>query len=483
MRGLHGWVRLLERNQTAVLAALIKQLDQITGSDESSISQLATAIMKDAGLTSNILRIANSVQFNQSGTAITTVSRAILNIGFKHIRSICLSLKVLETVLSENPSELLLASLAKSLHGATQARNLCTQMNQIRQEEVFVGSLLGSLVELLVLASSENDAKELSNHLELDALDEDKNRFAEKILGVSFTRLAKTLMKQWRIEGLVHQYLLAPEEPDPQVQAIMLGAEISRTSLHGWDSPDFQATLKKVAAYKEITPEQASKLVQASAEEAVEMVNLLGRGQMSRMISTRQKAATWSAKEKNGAADEKTLLQPDSSLQLKALQDLSAAMVGNFNVNQIFQMILEGLHQGIGLERVVFAIFNPNDQTFFCKHVRGEQGERLKEAFVLRYVKSQNGFLHNLFEKDAAVWLGPQRKEDMARYLDGSIKAVSGVDEFFIAPLLAKGKKVGLLYADMGVSKRALNQQQYQGFGMFLQQFKIALSVLASKSA
>lgn len=482
MRGLHGWVRLLERNQTAVLAILIQQLDQITSSNESSGIQLAETIMKDASLTSNILRIANSIQFNQSEVPVTTVSRAILNIGFKHIRSVCLSLKVLETVAGSNPSELLLATLAKSLHAATQARNLCLHLAPTNQEEVFIASLLSNLVELLVLASNEPDAKELAQCIEPGTPDEEKNRLAEKILGVSFTRLSKTLMKQWRIEGLIHQVLLATDEADVQVNAVILGTEISRTSLLGWDSPEFQATLKKVAEFKKLTPDHASKQVQATAEVTIEMMSALGEGAMARMISTPRKRAAIGIKHKGEGLESADLLQPDGAVQLKTLQELSSALAGNFNVNEIFKKILEGLNLGIGLERVVFSIFNPNDLCFTCKYVRGDQGGRLQEAFVLRYVKSHTGFLHNLFEQDEAAWMGPDRGAGLNRFLDGSIKATTDMDEFLIAPLMARSKKVGLLYADMGNSRRPMNQQQFQGFCLFLQQFKLALNALASRN-
>ena len=104
MRGLHGWVRLLENNEAAVLSGLLKELDRITLSDESSAMHLADVVLKDPSLTSNLIKIGNSVQFNASTIPVTTVSRAILNIGFKHIRSFCLSLKVLEAVLKDSPT-------------------------------------------------------------------------------------------------------------------------------------------------------------------------------------------------------------------------------------------------------------------------------------------------------------------------------------------------------------------------------------------
>ena len=124
MRGLNGWLRKLEGNQAAVLATLLKELERLTSSEESSGMEVGEVILKDANLTSNIIRVGNSVMYNSSNIPVTTVSRAILNIGFDQLRSICISIKVLESVLQDNPSDLLISRLATTLHGAAQAKAL-----------------------------------------------------------------------------------------------------------------------------------------------------------------------------------------------------------------------------------------------------------------------------------------------------------------------------------------------------------------------
>ena len=60
MKGLNGWMRLLEGSETAVLSTLIEELERITISDETSGAQLAEVILKDASLASSVIRIANS---------------------------------------------------------------------------------------------------------------------------------------------------------------------------------------------------------------------------------------------------------------------------------------------------------------------------------------------------------------------------------------------------------------------------------------
>ncbi len=480
MRGLHGWMRLLERNEAAVLSTLLKELDRITLSDESSAMQLANVILKDPNLTSNIIKIGNSVQFNASTIPVTTVSRAILNIGFKNIRSMCLSLKVLEAVLKDTPSPMLMERLAMVLHAATQAKALCEQLPDWKREEVFVATLLSHLTELLILGMDEDDAKEMKLQLETTTTEKEKNKIAERVLGVSLTRLSKTLMKQWRIEGLVNEVLSAPEEPSDIVVAIQLGNEISRVAQFGWDSPEVQDVVARIAKFKDIKESDARAGMLNTADEACEAVSHFGKAALNGLIpDSKSKGPVKTAKNQ---LEETPLLQPDPNLQLEVLQEISKTLMTQFDINSVFKMLLSGLNKGVGLERVCLAVFDKSRTKLVAKYAVGVGTEKWRETFQLRYQKSLSGFLYNLFEEDHPVWAGYQGHRRVTQYITPEYRGLTHVDDFFIAPLMAKGKKVAIIYADMGVSKRPLSQQNFEGFSRFVDQAKLALTVLASKS-
>ena len=473
-------MRLLEGNEAAVLATLLKELDRITLSDESSAIQLANVILKDPNLTSNIIKIGNSVQFNASSIPVTTVSRAILNIGFKNIRSLCLSLKVLEAVLKDSPSPILLERLAMVLHAATQAKSLCENLPEWKREEVFVATLLSHLTELLILGMNEDDAKEMKSQLDTTTTEQDKNKIAERVLGVSLTRLSKTLMKQWRIEGLVNEVLSAPEEPNDIVVAIQLGNEISRVAQFGWDSAEVQEVLAKIAKFKDISESEARKAVLNSADEACESVSHFGKVALNGLIpDSKTKGPVKSLKNDDSQVE---LLQPDASLQLNVLQDVSKVLMQDFNINTVFKMLLGGLNKGVGLERVTLAVFDKTRTKLVAKYAVGTGTERWREHFQLRYQKSLSGFLYNLFEEDQPVWASYEGHRRVTQYITAEYRGLTQVEDFFIAPLIAKGKKVAVIYADMGVSQRPLSQEYFDGFCRFVDQAKLGLTVLASKS-
>ena len=482
MKGLHGWMRALEDSEAAVLSTLLKELDQVTGSDESSGAQLAEVLLKDVTLTANIIRVANTVTFNPNSISVTTISRAILNIGFKHIRSICLSIKVLEAVLKDSPSPLLIAMLARSLHSANQAKALCEgqKFNQTEREEVFVASLLSHLAELLVLGCRDEDVKKLKHEIEPSSSMEEKNRCAEKFLGVSLSRLAKTLIKQWRIEGLVNDVLtgFADEDSDKRIQAVALGEEISRAALLGWDSPEFKEVSQRVAEFKNIGDTEAAMALKSVADETAETVASFGKKILVDHIPTSKRPAAQIEKKSN---DEEDGLKANMAFELEVTERIEGLLAGNFNINEIFKLVLAGLNKGIGIERVALGIFDKEHQKVVVKYAAGQGTEKWREAFVVRYERSHSGFLHNLFERDQAAWIGNSDYNHISQYLSPEYVGITGQKRFFIAPLKAGRKRIGFIYGDMGVTSRELNDTYYEGFHKFLDKAKLALEKLASR--
>jgi HD-like signal output (HDOD) protein len=483
MKGLHGWMRALEDNDAAVLSTLLKELDQITASDESSGAQLAEVILKDVQLTANIIRVANTVTFNPSSISVTTISRAILNIGFKNIRSICLSVKVLESVLKDSPSPLLIAMLARSLHSATQAKELCSsaKFNNTEREEVFVASLLSHLAELLVLGFRDEDVKKLKHEIEPSSSTEEKNRCAEKFLGVSLTRLAKTLTKQWRIEGLVNEVLsgIADEDSDPRIQAVILGDEISRAALLGWDSVEFKEVSQRVAEFKNIGEMEAAIYLKDVADETAKTVSSFGKKVLVDHIPTSKRPAV-SIEKKTDQEEEG--LKANMAFELEVTEHVDKLLDENFNINQIFKLVLKGLNKGVGLERVALAIFDKEHQKVAVKYAAGTGTEKWRETFVVRYERSHSGFLYNLFERDQAAWIGHSDYKHISQFLSPEYVGITGQKKFFIAPLMAGRKRIGFIYADMGVSSRELNDTYFEGYHKFLEKAKLALEKLASRS-
>jgi len=476
-KGLSAWLERLDGEDGVVLTSILSELNELTSSDETSANQLAKVILKDPSLTTQVLKIANTVHFNPTGSPVTTVSRSILTIGFNSIKSLCISIKVLEIILKDQSSTRLFQIMADALHAAVQARNICTKMSGEGKEEVFVATLLLHLAETLVLSSGETEVEELNELTDDDAKDSEKDRIAEKVIGVSFKRLALTLVKNWRLGSVLQESLQPSSKVSRKAEAVLIGDEISKVSKKGWNSAEMKALLKKISAFTGLGAKDVEEMVREGANEAAEVASNYGNDVLVAMIP----ASKVIKSSVEGSEQENIEHEPDQKLQLQILQDLTTMMIDGIDMNSLFQTVLEGLHRGVGLERVCLAIFDKNRNTISAKYVLGEGTEEWRSKFKFNFVKSRTGFLFQLFSKGAPAWVGNSKFKELNMALTPDYIAVTGVKSFLISPVKANKKPVGFLYADLGESKREITDAYFNGFRHFCQQTNMCLTVLSNK--
>ncbi len=481
MKGLHGWLRILENNETSVLSTLLNEIDNVITSENGSGEKLAKVILKDAFLTSRIIKVANSVMFNPNEMPVTTVSRAVINIGFENIRSICISIKVLESLLDENCSPLLLSSLAKSFHAANQAKIMCPKLSAQKKEEIFVASILSHLAELLILGNSDEEVKAFSNELLAYSTQQEKDRSAEKHLGVSITRLAKTLIKQWRMGGLPLDVVNATgfETESQSVEAVRMGDEISRASLLGWDSPEFKEIAQKVADFQGVSLKDVKKNILKVSDETAELIASLGKQGLVDYIPTSRKPAK---KLEMNDAKNASGIKADERFQKLVLDKVTEMLSHDFNINNIMNLVLRGLNQGVGLERVALTLFDKQHSRFAAKYAVGDGTDTWKQKFVLSYERNPYAFLYQLFEYDQTIWVGAEQFAEITKTIRSEFSAITGQKAFFIAPLKAEGKMVGFIYADMISGGQNLNLEAFEAFHQFAKQANLALNKIAKRA-
>lgn len=146
--GLEAWIERISQAELPALAAVVQDLNHLASGSNASVQQLAEVLLRDAALTSKVLRVANSAYFNPQQDSIKTISRAIILIGFDNVRQIALSVSLIDSLLGRQPREQLLELLARSFHAAVQARNICGYVQPRYQEEVFIAALLHHLGEM-----------------------------------------------------------------------------------------------------------------------------------------------------------------------------------------------------------------------------------------------------------------------------------------------------------------------------------------------
>lgn len=475
--GLQSWIDRLNQSELPALAAVVQDLQRLTQQEQASVQQLADVLLRDATLTSKVLRVGNSSYYNPSQETIKTISRAIVMIGFDNVRLISLSVSLVDGLLDRAPRQQLQELLARSFHAAVQARNIAGYVLTRHEEEVFIAALLHHVGELAFWGCGGEQADQLGEALA--ASDTEYDQVVEGVLGTSFRQLNLGLIKSWKIGELASFAHGSANLRDPAVHAVSLGVRISAAALSGWGCPEMDQLVKELAAFSGISEADALQQILASADEAVNVATTFGASRLGKLIPSTDPEQV----QLQQAQRKASLLQPNALLMQQAMQDLGAMASRCGDVGSILATLLKGLNEGAGLERVMLTVLADRQTALRVKCVAGEETHNLKEAFVLPVgpAGQEHIFYYSLRQRQP-LWMGVPASYNLDDLVTLPIRQILGKGMFFVAPLMAGTREIGVLYADNRVSGRALKHEQFVAFQRFTQLAGRCLDALGKRS-
>ncbi len=469
---LKRWVNDLRNKNMPVVGSVIAELNSITDDDESNASQLAEVILRDPNLTSHVLRVANSVQYNYSSQKINTISRAIVLIGLKGMRAICISLLILDRLLGDQPRERVLSLVAQGFHAASQAQNLLHSKDANDAEEVFIAGLLFNLGEMSFWMAQELTPE---NETLLSGNPRERREAMDTILGGSFKSLTRELAQHWKLGDTVQEALFPGKTPSQKAQAVITGERLSRAALFGWDSPQVKKVLGEVAEFRGISLDEALEEVKQSADRAAQVAVSYGAEAACPMIPSSLRPADIARPKPRSR-----ILKPDASTQLSILRELSSAANEVLDVNTIIQMVLEGMHRGVGLERVAIAFIKGH--RLEAKYVLGEGTEPWRDGFEFDIGPYTENLFTHVLAGESAHWIDKAFLQAHKALFEGDIQKKLGRDrECLLFVLRINQRNAALFYADRGGYGGQLDEEQFESFKHFATQAQLSLNMLSGR--
>jgi putative nucleotidyltransferase with HDIG domain len=199
------------------------RITQIVNNPRASAKDLAAVIGDDQVLTARLLRLVNS-SFYGFPQKVSTVTGAIVLLGFDAIRSLLLSSSVFEIFPGKrrkNQHELA-ALWDHALGCAVAAKVIGGRLRYDNIEELFVGGLLhdiGKIVEMVYLPGDFNKVRNLVKEKDLLILEAER-----EVLGVSHAEVGTLLASQWRLPQKLVKVIETHHSPE---EAANFGKEAS----------------------------------------------------------------------------------------------------------------------------------------------------------------------------------------------------------------------------------------------------------------
>jgi HD-like signal output (HDOD) protein len=237
----------------------------------TTATRLEKALAMDQTLTAKVLRIANS-PFYGAARQITTVSEAIVRLGFVSIRNWTLVTAARSVFLAPGAGMLYQKIWRQSVLSAMGSQLVAQAVGRVQPESVFIGGLMQNIGQL-VLARSH---PELFQEILAESVESGRpyHEVELRVLGFDHGELGALLLREWNLtedlEDAVrwHHRFEQPDARNVRVAAmIALGEEIARCQ--GGDDSDAAAeayqeaaaALRPAASLLGLTPERVADLV------------------------------------------------------------------------------------------------------------------------------------------------------------------------------------------------------------------------------
>lgn len=477
--------RMRHKSDFPALSESVSAINKIANSETESINKLSNSILKDFALTNKILRLVNSAYFRPAGGgSISTVSRAVIVLGFEAVRNIAITVLLFEHLQNKsNANQLkedflranLAGILAKDISAVAQMRDL---------EQTFICALFHSLGRLLSQYYFPEESDEIRRIMAQKNCSEDNA--ALQVLGISFEEMGIAIARQWGfpplIVGSMRKLASGPvKKPVTQEERlrVLSGYSNELCDVIAQATPEardreMKKAMTRFAGAVSLDQKELQQTVQRAVEEIAEFARIIHLNlQQTTFGKQMRQFARGGAQEGSAAVDAKngddsmngTLLResgplgasdPDEpggavvdaqAILTAGIQDISNTLVDGFKLNDILRIILETMYRAMGFKRVVLCIRDAKSGCMQGRFGFGPEANEIAKAFRFPLTFTPDIF-HAATSKGADILISDINDPKIASRIPDWYRKAVPAHSFVLLPLNIKGNPVALIYAD-----------------------------------
>jgi HD-like signal output (HDOD) protein len=411
--------------------------------DGGSSGTLARVALKDLGLTSQILRAANSALYNHSGRPIMSVPHGIVLIGWDTLRNLIGTIRYIEHYANRSPGlrELMMLSLLTAVH----SRDIAASIGYPRPEEAHLGGLFRNLGEVMVACHCPEDYSKIILLMHKENIDQ--GRASVRVLGFSWDEVGLRVAARWDMPPNIDVCLRGPGGPPgpPMDRCLASITDYARDLTH--------AVYRDGAAVERM---HLRWVIDPRGRRVVLPEGDLRRMTDSALRETRDTFAALGIPSNSLRLDRQAERARDllasapvfdaagwRSLDEAAENANRVARDGDFELTAVISALLDAV-RGAGFDRAVFGLLNDEHTS-----IRG----RLASGGVVEDVL--RGFDFPVDRLDGPIRAALQYKSDVlidcardGRYESSALVAAMAPAAFALFPIVVDEKPVGCLYAD-----------------------------------
>lgn len=383
------WIEFIANTELPAITSTAKMLDKFSNDDKSSLPKLSKAILHDQALSSCLLKVANNAQ-HIGINKITTVSRATVVLGIQTVKNVCLTAKLVDSLLVSKSLdfrvyEKLMQLMANSFFAAMLAKMMVPNYSDETQEEVYLAALLYGIGETAFWSAGGKVADDLAHAGDINSAG--FKGFCEQEIGTSFNSLSRGLAHTWNLSDLLIKALDQPENRTDEVKIVYFADKLSTCIAQpGESEKDFNKLLKNIASIMNITVSQLKVRITHTREQATELLGSYGADVLIDLIKVLPKASDF--KQDAGLVSMREMSKEKKLLT--AFMKLTTLIKSSRNINEYLQTTLIDLVNIFEFERCSFFMIADDKAYVKSRFIFNKQAQSDPAKIAINVRQSDN---------------------------------------------------------------------------------------------
>lgn len=469
---LAGWVQHINENEMPVFAHTVQGLAEVMRSDNTPVAELAQWILQDSAMTARVLKMANSVYYNPSGKQITTVSLAVLMLGYDTVSNIALSISMIDSFVKGISHDHVVTEMARSFHAAVQAKSIAIARGMSDVEEIYIAALLYRLGHMAFWCFPKGLDETLDAQYKKENSEEDAE---QKVLGFTLKELTLALNKEWNLSPLLSEALLDENQSSDSIQDLTQGYQLVQAIEHGWASGNAQDVISKISDRTSLTSEETVEMIRTSSKLAAQTAADYGAMKASKRIQIPDDTPVEPEHKQEHTHSSDSVLE----LQFDVMKELTSMLSKKVDLNAILGTVIEGIYRALIMDRTVLAMISPDGEFLASKYILSEDRENFSYRFNFKFPpKGKEDIITYVLKSKEAIWFSDKNRHEFGSLMTDEIQMALDTKEFFIFPLTINDVSKGVIYADCKITGRVLSEQDFAKFNMFCDYASIAFKLI-----
>ncbi|MDQ5907393.1 MAG: eukaryotic-like serine/threonine-protein kinase [Pseudomonadota bacterium] len=479
--------RMRHKSDFPALSESVGAINKITASDRESVAKLSGSILKDFALTNKILKLVNSAFYRPVGGGnISTVSRAVMVLGFDSVRNIAITVLLFEHLQNKGNANQLKDEFLRANLAGILAKDIGSRTAQRDVEQAFICSMFHNLGRMLTQYYFPEEGEDIRTMVEQKGITEDQA--SHKVLGISFEEMGIGIAQHWGFPPLIVNTMrrLPPGSvrkataPEEKLRVLSAFSNELCTIIANATPEQRQKELKKLTGRfgdsVALSEQDLHKTIEKSFEEVAQFASVIqlnlkqtpfGRqirswgGSKVQLASGDEEAATVDDAPDTlaSAALVETPAMAESNegnarpenveaILTAGIQDISNSLVGDFALNDLLRIILETMFRAKGFRRVILCIKDARANTMQGRFGFGPDASEVAKKFKFPLTFTPDIF-HAAMSKGVDILISDINDPKISARVPEWYRKSINAGTFLLFPLTIKNNPVAMIYADM----------------------------------